>query len=100
GGEQLQVEPAQGAERHDLEHRVDRHQYRGGLPVPARQVVPDEHHRDAPGESHDDQPGTKLGRSGKKIHANANMNAGPRIQFKISDSVRSLRSPVTLWVSS
>ena len=45
-------------------------------------------------------PVRNSGRSGKKIHANANMNAGPRIQFKISDSVRSLRSPVTLWVSS
>ncbi len=56
-GQHLQVEPAQQAEGEDLEHRVDRHQHGPGFPVAAGQVVPDQDHRDAPGQPHDDQPG-------------------------------------------
>ncbi|CAM5273021.1 hypothetical protein SDIAM26S_00952 [Streptomyces diastaticus subsp. diastaticus] len=35
------------------------------------------------------------GRSGRKIHARANMTAGPRIQLMTSEEIISLRSPVT-----
>ena len=40
------------------------------------------------------------GRSGRKIQASVNMNAGPTSQLRTSESVRSVRSPVTRWVSS
>ena len=56
-GQHREVEPAEGGEREDLEDRVERDQDGGGLRVAAGQVVPDQHHRDAPGQPDDDQPG-------------------------------------------
>ena len=59
-GEQLEVEVAEQRVGRDLEHRVDRDQHSGELAVAARQVVPDQHHRDAAGQPDDDQPGAVL----------------------------------------
>lgn len=62
----VEVEPAEERERDDLEHRVQRNQHRGQLAVAAREVVPDEHHRDAAGQAHDDQPRAVLGQIGQR----------------------------------
>ena len=64
-GQQVQVEPAQRRERDDLEHRVERDEDGGGLPVTAGQLVPDQHHRDAAGQPDDDQPGAVGGQVGQ-----------------------------------
>ena len=61
-GQDLQVEVAEEREGDHLEERVDGHEHRGGLPVPARQVVPDEDHGDAAGQADDYQPGSVGGR--------------------------------------
>jgi len=50
-----QVEPAEAGEGDHLEHRVDRHQNGGGLPVTAGQVIPDNDHGYAAGQADDDQ---------------------------------------------
>ena len=60
-GQHRQVEPAERPERDDLEDRVERHEHRGGLAVATGEVVPDDDHRDAPGQPDDDQPGAVLG---------------------------------------
>jgi hypothetical protein len=88
-----QVEPAQHREHHDLEDRVDRDQHRGRLPVTAREIVPDHDHRDAAGETHDDQPGPVLRQVGRKIHASANITAGPTSQFSSSEETEASCRP-------
>ena len=56
-GQHLQVEEREGGIQQDLEDRVQRDQHGGHLPVTARQVGPDQHHRDAPGQPDQDDPG-------------------------------------------
>ena len=56
-GQHLQVEEAQRGVEQDLEDRVQRDQHGGHLPVAARQVGPDQHHRDAAGQADQDHPG-------------------------------------------
>ena len=59
-GQHVQVEPAEQREGEDLEQRVECHQHRRQFPIPAGQVVPDQHHGDAPGQTDDDQTGAVL----------------------------------------
>lgn len=56
-GQHLEVEVAEEGEGDDLEQRVDGHEDRGGFPVAAGEVVPDEDHGDAAGQADDDEPG-------------------------------------------
>jgi hypothetical protein len=56
--------PQQG-EGDDLEDGVERDEDRGGLPVPAGEVVPDEDHRDAAGQA-DDEAGAVLRQVGQQ----------------------------------
>jgi len=57
--------PQQG-EGDDLEDGVERDEDRGGLPVPAGEVVPDEDHRDAAGQADDDEAGAVLRQVGQQ----------------------------------
>jgi hypothetical protein len=62
--EQFEVEVAEQRVRRDLEDGVDGHEHRCQLAVAAGQVVPDEHHGDAPGKADDDQPRAVVGKVG------------------------------------
>ena len=93
-GQHLQVEPAERGEGDDLEHRVDRDQHGGRLPVAAGQVVPDQHHRDAPGQPDDDQAGAVRGLVGENSQARVNISAGPITQLSTSEETEQRRSPV------
>ena len=65
-GQDLEVEVAEERERQDLEDGVDGDQDGGRLPVPAGEVVPDQHHGDAAGQADDDQPGPVLRQVGQQ----------------------------------
>lgn len=75
--QQVEVEPAQQAEREDLEHRVQCDQDGGGLPVAAGEVVPDDDHGDAAGETDDDQAGAVLGQVRQEDPRQREHDGGP-----------------------
>ncbi|MBK7399566.1 MAG: hypothetical protein IPJ34_25730 [Myxococcales bacterium] len=61
GGEQGREEPGVHREEEHLEDRVERHETGAVLGVTLREVVPHDHHRDAPGQADEDQPEHVLG---------------------------------------
>ena len=61
-----QVEVAEQRVGGDLEERVEDDEHRGALAVAVRDVVPDQHHRDAAGEPDDDHAGAVGGLVGEE----------------------------------
>ena len=60
-GEDGEVEVAEEGVRGDLEDGVEDDEDGRAVAVAPREVVPDQHHRDAAGETHDDHAGAVLG---------------------------------------
>ncbi|CAB4824732.1 unannotated protein [freshwater metagenome] len=60
-GQHREIEPAVHGEQQDLDQCVDRHKHRCRFAVAEREVVPDQHHRDARGDTDDYEAGSQPG---------------------------------------
>ena len=68
-----------------LEDRVQAHDSGAVLAIPEREIVPDDHHRDAAGDPDQDQTVHQKRLVAEKNTARTNIRTGPTIQFWTSD---------------